>query len=94
MVYEEGEARKHGNHDAAFPRGPFSVCFDCPMDDRVANPVLHFNITHGRPITPHEVWINHSDRSREIEDDLRGNKELVLNIHEMFGELNSYGNGT
>ena len=52
MIDGEGEARKYGNDDAAFPRNPFLVCPDRPMNDRIANLVLHFHIIHDRPDTP------------------------------------------
>ena len=52
MIDRERKAGKHRNDDAAFPWSPFLVCSDRPMDDRIANLVLHFHIIHDRPGTP------------------------------------------
>ena len=55
MIDGEREAGKHGNDNAAFPWSPFLVCPDRPMDDRIANLVLHFHIIHDRPNAPRVV---------------------------------------
>jgi hypothetical protein len=52
MIDGEGETRKYGNEDAAFPWCPFSVCPDRPMNDRIADPILYFHVGHDRPVTP------------------------------------------
>ena len=93
MIDGKGETGKHGDEDAAFPWGAFSVCPDRPVDDRVANPILHFHIAHDRSITSFRKRENRKDKSHGIEtrgneQDLRGDKELVLYVHEMFRELN------
>jgi len=103
MIDGEGEARKHGNDDTAFPRSPFSVCPDRPMDDRVANLVLHLYIVYDRPGTP--PGNEQTARTSRVEEgkgretcgsgqDLRGDEELVLNVHEMFRELNRCKKGS
>jgi len=45
-------ARKQGDEDAAFPWFPLLACPDHPVNDRVANLVLHFHTVHDRPGIP------------------------------------------
>ena len=49
MIDREGETGKQGNDDTAFPWSPFLMCPDHPMDDCIANLVLHLQVIHKRP---------------------------------------------
>jgi hypothetical protein len=94
MIDGKGEARKHRNDDAAFPRSPLLVCPDRPMDDRVANPILHFHITYDvlipRPENEQTARTSRVDEGRGVmgpcgnEQDSRGDEKLILDVHEMF----------
>ena len=52
VIDRKGEAGKHGDDDTTFPWGSFSVGSDRPMDDRIADPVLHLDISHNRTGNP------------------------------------------
>jgi hypothetical protein len=93
MVYGEGKPRHQWNHDTALPRGSLSVRPNDTMDDGISDAILHLDIFHNssRKNRPRSMSYGKSTAKAPIgKNNLRGDKELILDVNKMLGHFNRY----